>query len=276
MIHLILVDHDTSGSCFKLVSDFLQPYFPNSGFDFCTILFNIINNLRIEKYKEQASAIIRMLLDSDYVCVIVAITNHTDNDYGDPFIGYQGRTKTCFCACSCSKWILWLMYCLLTIPYRFLRFSCHLDTSWFTGQENYTCGSFHVVCLSTTWPCLLAAGCHKVSLLLSLVSQRLTLLTSHRITATISFNAVQFQPSFAMYLLLAFAELIVIEWLPIYDVFPQMLDLFYKLGCHSDVFLMALAHWLLLSSPECILNFVPNVNTYQSNPPSVGGLMLGV
>jgi hypothetical protein len=86
--------------------------------------------------------------------------------------------------------------------------------------------------------CKLAAGRHKVSLLSSLVSQRLTWSTSHRMTATIGFNAVRFQPSFATHLLLAFAELVVIERLPIRDVFPEMLGLSYKLGRHSDVFLL--------------------------------------
>jgi hypothetical protein len=94
MIHLVLVDHDTSGGCFELVSDFLRPYFPNGGFDFRTVSFNIGNDSRIAKYEEQASAIVRTLLDSNYARVVVAITNHTDNDHGDPFIGYQGRTKT--------------------------------------------------------------------------------------------------------------------------------------------------------------------------------------
>ncbi|KAG2737127.1 hypothetical protein P692DRAFT_20883918, partial [Suillus brevipes Sb2] len=94
MLHLILVDHDASGGCFELVSDFLRPYFPNGGFDVHTVAFNIGNDSRIDKYQLQASSIVRTLMDSNYARVVVAITNHTDNDHGDPFIGYQGRTKT--------------------------------------------------------------------------------------------------------------------------------------------------------------------------------------
>ncbi|KAG2068006.1 hypothetical protein BDR04DRAFT_1158380 [Suillus decipiens] len=41
-----------------------------------------------------------------------------------------------------------------------------------------------------------------------------------------------------MHLLLAFAELVIIERLPIHTVFPDMLGQSYKLGCHTDVFLL--------------------------------------
>ncbi|KAG2748515.1 hypothetical protein P692DRAFT_20734836, partial [Suillus brevipes Sb2] len=59
-----------------------------------------------------------------------------------------------------------------------------------------------------------------------------------RMTATIGFNAVHFQPSFTTHLLLAFAELIIIEHFPILTAFPEMLGQSYKLGRHSDVFLL--------------------------------------
>lgn len=57
-------------------------------------------------------------------------------------------------------------------------------------------------------------------------------------TATVGFNAARFQPNFATHLLLAFAELVIIERLPILTAFPEMLGQSYKLGRHSDVFLL--------------------------------------
>ncbi|KAG1849446.1 hypothetical protein DFJ58DRAFT_842653 [Suillus subalutaceus] len=54
----------------------------------------------------------------------------------------------------------------------------------------------------------------------------------------IAFNAVRFQPSFSAHLLLSFCELVLIQRLSIQQAFPDMLGQSYKLGCHSDVFLL--------------------------------------
>ncbi|KAG2062731.1 hypothetical protein BDR04DRAFT_1164718 [Suillus decipiens] len=61
---------------------------------------------------------------------------------------------------------------------------------------------------------------------------------SHELSAAIAFNAVRFQPSFASHLLLSFTEHVIIERFPIQKAFPEMLGQSYKLGRHSDVFLM--------------------------------------
>jgi len=61
---------------------------------------------------------------------------------------------------------------------------------------------------------------------------------SYRITASIAFTAVRFQPSFASHLLLAFVEQVLIERFSISDVFHHMLGQSYKLGRHTDVILM--------------------------------------
>jgi phage FluMu protein Com len=61
---------------------------------------------------------------------------------------------------------------------------------------------------------------------------------SHRVTAGIAFTARRFQPSFTCHLLLAFAEIVLIERFGIADIFPQMLSQSNKLGRHTDVILM--------------------------------------
>ncbi|KAG1784315.1 uncharacterized protein HD556DRAFT_1313632 [Suillus plorans] len=93
MLHLILVDHDVTGGCFELASKFLRPYFPSRGFEFWSIAFDISNASKIDKYRLQATAIVQLLMSSNWARVIVAITNHTDNENGDPFIGYKGNKK---------------------------------------------------------------------------------------------------------------------------------------------------------------------------------------
>lgn len=65
-----------------------------------------------------------------------------------------------------------------------------------------------------------------------------TCAVSHRISASVCFNAVRFQPATASHLLLAFIELVLVERLPIRTAFPDMLGQSYKLGRHSDVFLI--------------------------------------
>ncbi|KAG1846292.1 hypothetical protein F4604DRAFT_1688436 [Suillus subluteus] len=165
MLHLVLVNHDTTSSCFKLASDFLQPYFPSGGFDFRTVVFDIGSGLKIKNYQSKVSAMVQALLDLDWPRIVVAITNNTDNNHGDLFVRYEGKKQYVF------------------------------------------------------------ARVHSAVI-------------DHQMTATISFNAVHFQPGFAMHLLLAFAELVIIEQLPIHVIFPDMLGQSYKLGCHSDVFLL--------------------------------------
>jgi hypothetical protein len=63
-------------------------------------------------------------------------------------------------------------------------------------------------------------------------------LKRHRITASIAFTAVRFQPNFATHLLIAFAEQVLIESYHIAHAFPHMLGQSNKLGCHTDVILL--------------------------------------
>jgi hypothetical protein len=54
----------------------------------------------------------------------------------------------------------------------------------------------------------------------------------------VAFNAPRLHPSFTSHLLLAFTEHVLIERFPIRMAFPHMLGQSYKLGRHSDVFLL--------------------------------------
>lgn len=109
MLHLVLIDHDTTSGSFELASHFLQPYFPSGGLEFHTIFFNIGNDSKVERYKSKAGEAIQELLKLPWTRVVVAITNHTDNDTGDPFMGYEAKKKAYVSAqvhvvsdCSCS------------------------------------------------------------------------------------------------------------------------------------------------------------------------------
>ncbi|KAG1784400.1 uncharacterized protein HD556DRAFT_1315116 [Suillus plorans] len=207
MLHLILVDHDVTGGCFELASKFLRPYFPSRGFEFWSIAFDISNASKIDKYRLQATAIVQLLMSSNWARVIVAITNHTDNENGDPFIGYKGNKKLYISARVHS------VLDVLLSPWHPLIHGAAESYLWL-----FSCGT--LINNVTSFSGLQQA------------------VIDHRITATIGFNAVRFQPSFATHLLLAFAELVIIECLPIHIVFPDMLGQSYKLGRHTDVFLL--------------------------------------
>ncbi|KAG2117528.1 hypothetical protein BD769DRAFT_1390856 [Suillus cothurnatus] len=206
MIHLILVDHDTASSCFDLACDFLRPYFPTGGFEVCTIAFDIGNALKVESYQSKASAIVQAL-KSSWMRIVIAITNHTDNDRGDPFVGYEGKKKVYVSAHIHS------VLDILLSPWHRLIDGAEESYLWL-----FSCGA--LINNPTSFACLQQA------------------VINHHMTATIAFNAVRFQPSFATHLLLAFAELVLIERLSIQLVFPDMVGQSYKLGRHTDVFLL--------------------------------------
>ncbi|KAG1897765.1 uncharacterized protein F5891DRAFT_1191689 [Suillus fuscotomentosus] len=60
----------------------------------------------------------------------------------------------------------------------------------------------------------------------------------HKLSATVTFNTARFQPSFASHLLLEFTEQVLVERCPIGLAFGDMLAQAYKLGRHTDVFLL--------------------------------------
>ncbi|KAG1863661.1 hypothetical protein F4604DRAFT_1929061 [Suillus subluteus] len=206
VVHLVLVDHDTAGGCVELASDFLRPYFPAGGFEFRTVTFDIGNSSKIAKYQAKASTVVQEL-KSNWTRVVVAMTNHTDNDDGDLFIGYEGKKKTYVSARAHT------VLEILLSPWQSVIDGAEESYLWL-----FACGAL------INKP--IAFGCLQQAVI------------NHHMTATIGFNAVRFQPSFATHLLLAFMELVIIKRLPIRVAFPEMVGQSYKLGRHSNVFLL--------------------------------------
>lgn len=61
---------------------------------------------------------------------------------------------------------------------------------------------------------------------------------SHKLSATFAFNAIRFQPSLTSNLLLAFTDL---ERRPIIVAIKDMLGQSYKLGRHTDIFVLTVS-----------------------------------
>ncbi|KAG1808383.1 uncharacterized protein BJ212DRAFT_1485013 [Suillus subaureus] len=209
MLHLILIDHDTTSGSFELTADFLRPYFPSGGLEFHTIAFDIGNDTKIMKYQLDAACTIQSLLKSTWTHVVIAITNHMDNDEGDLFMGYETKKKTYVSVCVHT------VLDILLSPWDPLIHGAAESYLWLLSYGA-------LINKPTSFACLQAA------------------VINHHMTATIGFNTIRFQPTFTTHLLLAFAELILIERFAIQVAFPDMLGQSYKLGCHSDMFLMML------------------------------------
>jgi len=94
-IHLNLIDNNVTGSPFKLAHDFLVPYFPNGGIIFCEVTFDVGSDSKIVKFHSMVNKLILELLafPGGWKHIIFGISDHTDNTFGDPFVGYEGKKK---------------------------------------------------------------------------------------------------------------------------------------------------------------------------------------
>ncbi|KAG1809367.1 uncharacterized protein BJ212DRAFT_1527999 [Suillus subaureus] len=158
LIHLTLIDFETSGRPFDLMYCFLSPYFPHRGIAFHELIFDVSSKSKSDWYQVK-------------------------------FLG------------------------IILMPWQLLIRAAKDSYLWFLS-----CGAL----------------VNNEESFLSLQ----TAILHHHITATICFNAIHFQPTFVAPLLLSFAELVLTECLPIHEVFLDMLMQSYKLGRHTDMFLL--------------------------------------
>ncbi|KAG2125352.1 uncharacterized protein EDB93DRAFT_1110245 [Suillus bovinus] len=95
-IHLNLIDNDTTGGPFKLSHDFLLPYFPDGGIVFREVIFDVGSDSKIVKFHSMVNKLVLNLLafPGGLKRIIFGVSDHTDNDFGDPFVGYKGKKKT--------------------------------------------------------------------------------------------------------------------------------------------------------------------------------------
>ncbi|KAG2108114.1 hypothetical protein BD769DRAFT_1392801 [Suillus cothurnatus] len=94
-IHLNLIDNDAMGGPFKLAHDFLVPYFPNGGIVFREVTFDVGSDSKIVKFHSMVDKLVLELLafPGGWKRIIFGISDHTDNTFGDLFVGYEGKKK---------------------------------------------------------------------------------------------------------------------------------------------------------------------------------------
>ncbi|KAG2062468.1 hypothetical protein BDR04DRAFT_1165183, partial [Suillus decipiens] len=87
-IHLKLVDCDTACSPFVLAYNFLRPYFPRGGIEFQEVEFDVGTSVNTASYVRTAGKILRGVMKrGPWERLVIGITNHTDDESGDPFAG---------------------------------------------------------------------------------------------------------------------------------------------------------------------------------------------
>ncbi|KAG1873079.1 hypothetical protein F4604DRAFT_1681149 [Suillus subluteus] len=194
-VDLNLIDNDATGGPFRLAHDFLMPYFPNSGITFREVIFDVGSDSKIVKFHSTVNKLVLELLAcAGWKRVIFGISDHTDNTFSDPFVGYEGKKK------SETKFLD-----IVLGPFKDL-----IDRAVESYLWLFCCGA--IVNNSESFANL------KTSVL------------QHQLSATVAFNAVRFQPSFTSHLLLAFIERVIIERFSISHAFPLMLE-FQLTGC---------------------------------------------
>ncbi|KAG1736067.1 hypothetical protein EDD22DRAFT_852300 [Suillus occidentalis] len=89
-IHLILVDFTVSGSPMEFVHTFLKSYYTGGGLAYLDVVYDIGTDEKLDPYRNQVRKMIRGLKNSfAWERVVIGVSTHTDEDYGDPFIGYE-------------------------------------------------------------------------------------------------------------------------------------------------------------------------------------------
>ncbi|KAG2028766.1 hypothetical protein BDR03DRAFT_1019368 [Suillus americanus] len=205
-IHLNLVNNDTTGGPFNLAYQFLAPYFPRGGITYQDMEFDIATAEKATAYQRKVDKLVRDLLKKHpWSRIVIGITNHTDNVTGDPFAGYNGEG---YIAGAVDNFLA-----ILLKPWQVLIDRADESYLWF-----FACGA--LVNNPTSFAALQQS------------------LEHHRLSASIAFTAVRFQPAFTSHLLFAFVEQVLIERFPIRYAFPHMLGQSNKLGRHTDIVLM--------------------------------------
>ncbi|KAG1838475.1 hypothetical protein C8R48DRAFT_782389 [Suillus tomentosus] len=93
-IHLILVDFGVAGSPFEFAHSFLKPYYSGDGIKYIEVYYNIGTDVKLAPYRTHIRQIIKGLKNSfTWERVVIGLSTHTDEDFGDPFAGYGDDSK---------------------------------------------------------------------------------------------------------------------------------------------------------------------------------------
>ncbi|KAG1863116.1 hypothetical protein F4604DRAFT_1683705 [Suillus subluteus] len=201
IVHFALGAKYTISTPVPLLSHYLDKYYPNGGFLYVEISFDVATYTKIDKYTcdqvETVAKLVRHLGSTGRVFAF--LSNHSEEDSGWLYAGKEGRGEGEYVAME-------VQHVLSTVlkPYARILKSAHIVF--------LVCGS--VVAYKTPYTQL------KESVL------------QFNFASAILFSTARFQP------LVAMAELVAIEQLSIHTVFPTLLSMSGGLGQHTSVILM--------------------------------------
>ncbi|KAG1822766.1 uncharacterized protein BJ212DRAFT_1477181 [Suillus subaureus] len=89
-IHLILVNLSVAGSPLEFTHSFLKPYHTGDSIKYLDVYYDIGSDAKATPYCSKVCKMIKGLKNSFiWECVVIGISTHTDEDFGNPFIGYE-------------------------------------------------------------------------------------------------------------------------------------------------------------------------------------------
>ncbi|KAG2138990.1 hypothetical protein DEU56DRAFT_330613 [Suillus clintonianus] len=208
LIHFKLVGSGTPASPIDALHSYLSPYFPNGGLRMVEMVFDLGTNFKIDDYSQRCETIVNDVMeDRNYQTVSIAISNYTNDENGDPFLGYNKAKNGSYIATTVANF----MDVLLDPWCKVIRRAKN-TTLFYLG-----CGA------------IVAQPEGFRGLRLSVVK--------HKLPSAIAFTAKHFRPAFITRLLISFAQSVLIEVLSVREAFPGILDQS-GLGMHTEVILM--------------------------------------
>jgi len=90
VIHLRLAGIPAGGPV-TMATQVLAPYFPDGGFHFIDLEFDIGTGAKLKRYSNRTSRLMSNLSQCQFRNVIVGITDHSDAERGDLFIGKSSK-----------------------------------------------------------------------------------------------------------------------------------------------------------------------------------------
>ncbi|KAG2088383.1 uncharacterized protein F5147DRAFT_781021 [Suillus discolor] len=206
VIHFKLVGFEATASPIDAVNLYLSSFFVNGGLRFIEVTFDLGTDAKIMAYSQQYEKLANDVMDDcDYQTVCIAITDHTDDTAGDPFLGYSHGSS----------------YVAATVP----DFMNSLLGPW--GQVIQRAES-------TT---LFFLGCGAIVTQPEGFRGLRSSVVDHTFSHAVAFTAKHFHPCLASHFLISFAQAVIVEGFALREAFPNMLDQS-GLGMHTDVLLM--------------------------------------
>ncbi|KAG1864357.1 hypothetical protein F4604DRAFT_1928800 [Suillus subluteus] len=204
IIHFIIGANDEVITPVPLLSHYLQHFYPNGGYTYLEIVFDVATHQKIDVYTRMQQARVTELRRhlGRAGCIFAFFSDHSEQDSGWLF---AGKVNGKYIAMSVSQ-------VLSTV------FSPYVSLLKAANMVFLVCGS--IVAYEDVFVELKQA------------------ILDLEVASAIIFPVTRFQPLVATNFLLAMAELVIVEQLDLHKVFPALLSLSNRLGQHSKVILM--------------------------------------